>query len=69
MEYTFVRICQKCKIRWTATMETRDCPKCGVGAFFTMNAGDIGTAMQMDASGLTFDDFPEWQPPNAKLNK
>lgn len=63
---TFSRLCPRCRIRWIATMATRGCPKCGADPFFTMNIGDIGTHMHLNAAGLTVADFswwPAWCPP------
>lgn len=61
-DHTFCRLCPVCRIQWQATFGTRDCPRCGAQAFFTMNAGDIGTAMQLEGAGLTLADFEkvEW---------
>lgn len=51
------RLCPICMIRWLANPDQRSCPKCEASDFFTWNAGDIGTAMQLDAAGMSLADF------------
>lgn len=55
-----VRLCFHCRIKWQCSPpEGTDCPKCEIPGCFTCNASDIGTAMLMNASGLTMRDFAE----------
>lgn len=55
------RLCPGCMVRWTAfhDLATRQCPRCRCEAFFTMRSSDMGTFMQLDAAGLTIEDFTE----------
>lgn len=54
---TFDRICPFCRVRWTGNARQLDCPQCQCNSFLTMNAGDIGTCMQLEAANLTLNDF------------
>jgi DNA-directed RNA polymerase subunit RPC12/RpoP len=51
-----MRICLPCKVKFQ-TDEPAGCPRCGSDSFFTMRAGDIGTAIWMDNVGVKFDDL------------
>ena len=51
-----MRICLPCRIKFE-TEEPAGCPRCGSSSFFTMRAGDIGTAIWMDTSGVKFADL------------
>lgn len=51
-----MRICLPCRIKFE-TNEPAGCPRCGSSSFFTMRAGDIGTAICMDNCGVTSDDL------------
>lgn len=51
-----MRICLPCRIKFE-TDEPADCPRCGASSFFTMRAGDIGTAIWMNNFGVTADDL------------
>lgn len=54
---TFDRLCQACLIRWQGNAHQLNCPQCACFSFLTMNAGDIGTAMHLEAANLTLKDF------------
>ena len=41
------RLCASCKIHWDRD-KGLECPECKAHAFFTMNSGDIGTAMYFE---------------------
>lgn len=51
-----MRICLPCKVKFE-TDEPAGCPRCGSDSFFTMRAGDIGTAIWMDSAGVKFDEL------------
>ncbi len=58
-----MRICHDCKIRWKFDWEDdkgRDCPKCDLDAFFTSNTGDIGTAMYLESTGTSLDEYKQF---------
>ena len=63
------RLCPACQIRWLAKQDERDCPQCHASAFFTWNAGDIGTAMQLDAAGMSLADFETVDVGNGGVNQ
>jgi hypothetical protein len=52
-----IRLCPECKIKWQIDECGRDCPQCQRDAFFTLNAGDIGTAMYLEQTKTTLADF------------
>lgn len=51
-----IRICLPCRIKFE-TDDPASCPRCKSDSFFTMRAGDIGTAIWMDNLGVKFDDL------------
>lgn len=51
-----MRICLPCRIKFE-TDEPAGCPRCGSSSFFTMRAGNIGTAIWMNTNGLKFADL------------
>lgn len=54
------RICPSCMIRFERKGD-HSCPKCGAHGFFTMNAGDIGTAVWMRDAGIDQSQLKEWR--------
>lgn len=55
------RLCPKCTIIWDKHKLGSDCPKCKANSFMTMNTGDIGTAMFLDQSKLTLNNFNPYE--------
>lgn len=52
------RCCPACKIKWAHfNMDEATCPRCNIPSFFTMNLGDIGTAIYFSQSGEKQDDY------------
>lgn len=58
------RLCATCKIHWDRSSQL-DCPKCGAHAFFTMNEGDIGTAMYFEQSGDDRGNYSKFKAPES----
>lgn len=54
------RLCAKCKIYWDRE-NGLECPKCEAHAFFTFNAGDIGTAIYFEHSDDSLKDYQKWE--------
>lgn len=51
-----MRVCLPCRVKFHSG-DDKGCPCCGASSFFTMRAGDIGTAMWMEQTGLTIQDL------------
>lgn len=51
-----LRVCLPCRVKFHSD-GNQGCPCCGASSFFTMRAGDIGTAMWMEQTGLTMEDL------------
>lgn len=52
------RCCPTCKVKWVhKNLTNRECPRCGIGSFFTMNLGDVGTAVYFENSGDDIDNY------------
>ena len=67
-----VRLCFPCRVQWRTRwspdpdgIDERSCPRCGSEAFWTCNAGDLGTAMALHKEGLSMSDFEEVSLPPA----
>lgn len=52
------RCCPTCKIKWIhSNLDEARCPRCNVPSFFTMNLGDIGTAIYFSQSEKKQEDY------------
>lgn len=54
-----MRACWPCLVKWDPEQLGRDCPVCQQSAFWTMNMGDLGFAMQMEHAKQDVSAFQE----------